>query len=67
VEPFSNRFSGILGSFEISLHNTEDNATHGTLVKDPTDNLRDSISNNFSLDKNFCQTRLFGLHIWLHS
>lgn len=64
---FSNRFSNLLGSSEISLDNTEDNATHGTILQEPTDDLIESIPNDFSLNKDFCQARLFGLYIWLRS
>lgn len=48
---FSNRFSSLLGSFEISLDNTQDNATHGTVLQEPANDLIDSIFNDFSLNK----------------
>lgn len=61
---FSNRFSNLLVSFEISLANIEDNATHGTILQEPTDDLIDSIANDFSLNKDFvklgCSGFIFG-------
>lgn len=52
---FSNRFSNLLGSFEISSDNTKYNATYGIMLQEPTDDLIDWICNDFDYTgKLFC-------------